>query len=450
YNKGIVLDDLGRYSDAIKEYDIAISLDPNDPASHYNKGIVLDDLGRYSDAIKEYDIAINLNPNKFSYYSKKVRALCLKGDAKGAEANLDFLKRTFPNEPLGDIEKECMNLLSKPKTYNIPEDWVGVELYGYSIKKLIGVGGTSYVIIGEKNNVNGALKIYTVEVTTTTTQKSQTITALVSSSLTDMLRESARLQEISERSNYIVKLYGVFIDVNSMREAMMGDKKAYFTSPPTIVMEFMGGGLLKDILATGMVYSNYWRQLVILIALQVAYAIKAIHDEDFVHLDIKPQNVFFTDNLGKTALEALDRLKSGKVVARLGDLGSVRSRGKRVSQYTPEYCGVDQVEAIILGRGADPKMDIYALGSTIYAMLEGRALNPSEVVQMMNNAVNAYLSNGPFMNYLNKAKAYYASHYQGIKMSDKTFEGIVKRMVHPDPNQRPNINTVISWLQQLA
>ncbi|MEM0195916.1 MAG: tetratricopeptide repeat protein, partial [Thermoplasmatales archaeon] len=62
YEKALIHYCKGEFEDAIKEYDIAINLDPKNPFYHYNKGNALDALGRHEDAIKEYDIAINLDP----------------------------------------------------------------------------------------------------------------------------------------------------------------------------------------------------------------------------------------------------------------------------------------------------------------------------------------------------------------------------------------------------
>ena len=41
YNKGIALDNLGKYDEAIKAYDEAIKLDPNDAVAWNNKGVAL-------------------------------------------------------------------------------------------------------------------------------------------------------------------------------------------------------------------------------------------------------------------------------------------------------------------------------------------------------------------------------------------------------------------------
>ncbi|MEM3193082.1 MAG: tetratricopeptide repeat protein [Candidatus Parvarchaeota archaeon] len=74
-NKGNALQELGRYEEAIKEYDIAIDLDPKNPGYHNNKGIALAYLRRYEEAIKEYDIAIDLDPKNPFYHNGKGIAL---------------------------------------------------------------------------------------------------------------------------------------------------------------------------------------------------------------------------------------------------------------------------------------------------------------------------------------------------------------------------------------
>jgi tetratricopeptide (TPR) repeat protein len=52
---------LGKYDEAIKAYDEAIRLDPEDAAAWNNKGNALDELGRYEEAIKSYNRAAELS-----------------------------------------------------------------------------------------------------------------------------------------------------------------------------------------------------------------------------------------------------------------------------------------------------------------------------------------------------------------------------------------------------
>jgi tetratricopeptide (TPR) repeat protein len=60
--KGYVLDDLGKYEEAVQAYDAAIRLDPYDASTWINKGITLKKIGKYDEAIKAYDKALGLDP----------------------------------------------------------------------------------------------------------------------------------------------------------------------------------------------------------------------------------------------------------------------------------------------------------------------------------------------------------------------------------------------------
>ena len=54
-NKGLALNSLGRYDEAIKCYDKAIEIDPNDADAWNNKGLALNSLGNNDEAKKCYD-----------------------------------------------------------------------------------------------------------------------------------------------------------------------------------------------------------------------------------------------------------------------------------------------------------------------------------------------------------------------------------------------------------
>jgi tetratricopeptide (TPR) repeat protein len=60
--KGVALLNLGNYEEAIKCYDKAIEIEPNNAEAWNNKGIVLGRLSNYEEAIACYDKAIELNP----------------------------------------------------------------------------------------------------------------------------------------------------------------------------------------------------------------------------------------------------------------------------------------------------------------------------------------------------------------------------------------------------
>jgi Flp pilus assembly protein TadD len=99
-NKGVALYELKRYEEAIEEFDKAVELDPNNPKYHNNKGYALRKLGRYEEAIKEYDKAIELNPNNPVYHDNKGIALYYLQRYEEAIEEFDKAIELNPNNPL--------------------------------------------------------------------------------------------------------------------------------------------------------------------------------------------------------------------------------------------------------------------------------------------------------------------------------------------------------------
>jgi tetratricopeptide (TPR) repeat protein len=96
-NRGDEKDDLGRYEEAIKDYDTAISLNPNDALTYNNRGLAKDKQGRYQEAIKDYDTAISLNPNHAFAYNNRGGAQCDLGRYQEAIEDYDTAIRLIPN-----------------------------------------------------------------------------------------------------------------------------------------------------------------------------------------------------------------------------------------------------------------------------------------------------------------------------------------------------------------
>ncbi|NQE52135.1 Photosystem I assembly protein Ycf3, partial [ANME-1 cluster archaeon GoMg3.2] len=87
-NRGVALDDLGRYEEALKAIDKAIVLKPDYAEAWNNRGVALDDLGRYEEALKAFDKAIELKPDDASPWYNKACAYSLKGDKENALKHL--------------------------------------------------------------------------------------------------------------------------------------------------------------------------------------------------------------------------------------------------------------------------------------------------------------------------------------------------------------------------
>ncbi|MGF1601085.1 MAG: tetratricopeptide repeat protein, partial [Thermosynechococcaceae cyanobacterium] len=97
--QGLILDDLGRYEDAISSFDQAIKFKPDYHQAFYNRGVALANLGRYEDAIASFDKALNINPNiPFRTLRRAEAIFALKPSREAYTALEDALKQLTESE----------------------------------------------------------------------------------------------------------------------------------------------------------------------------------------------------------------------------------------------------------------------------------------------------------------------------------------------------------------
>ena len=120
-----------------------------------------------------------------------------------------------------------------------------------------------------------------------------------------------------------------------------------------IVMEYVGGGTLKQRMAAGMQMRDITR-----VIREVASALSYAHGIGIVHRDVKPVNVLMDTN-GRAVLSDFGIAKVLATSAALTHTGA--------GVGTPEYMSPEQCR----GTAVDPRTDIYALGVMLYEMLTG-------------------------------------------------------------------------------
>ena len=115
-----------------------------------------------------------------------------------------------------------------------------------------------------------------------------------------------------------------------------------------------------------------WRDAARL-AIQVTRALEAAHEAGLVHRDLKPQNLFLTED-GELKL-----LDFGVAMA-VADTADSEKRQKGFAVFgTPEYMAPEQVA----GEPVDARCDLYALGCVLYELVTGsRPFEGSPVVVM--------------------------------------------------------------------
>ena len=73
-NRASTFKELGRYEEALTDYNRALTLDPNYASAHYNLGNALLDLGRPHDAVESFNRALAINPGQADAYTSRADA----------------------------------------------------------------------------------------------------------------------------------------------------------------------------------------------------------------------------------------------------------------------------------------------------------------------------------------------------------------------------------------
>ncbi len=140
-----------------------------------------------------------------------------------------------------------------------------------------------------------------------------------------------------------------------------GDGTAY------VVTELLEGAALSDLLLEGPLpyrkAADYARD--------IALGLAAAHDRDIVHRDVKPANVFITSD-GRVKLLDFGLAKDSSLMSSTNSdsiQATVVGTEPGTILGTVGYMAPEQVR----GESADARSDIFALGSVLFEMLDGRA-----------------------------------------------------------------------------
>jgi len=97
--RGDAYHDVGKYNEAIVEYNIAIKLNANHGSAYYKRGFAYGQIAEYEKAIVDYDKAIELDPSDaFAYYNRGIA----------------YLNRIEILKGVSDLEK-CVELSTDPQ-----------------------------------------------------------------------------------------------------------------------------------------------------------------------------------------------------------------------------------------------------------------------------------------------------------------------------------------------
>jgi serine/threonine-protein kinase len=140
------------------------------------------------------------------------------------------------------------------------------------------------------------------------------------------------------------------------------DKRIHF-----MIMEFAEGRSLAQVLELGGALPQH---KLTKIMKAIAEALQAMHEQNIMHLDVKPQNIMYQEeddsklklaDFGLAQAIAFSSWYTGDN-ARLDDMTMMITQHQGIAG-TPLYMPMEQLDA---GKVLDARSDVYALGITIY------------------------------------------------------------------------------------
>jgi serine/threonine-protein kinase len=130
------------------------------------------------------------------------------------------------------------------------------------------------------------------------------------------------------------------------------------------VMEMLHGEDLADVLAK---QGALPPERAALIVYQCCHALAAAHDKGIVHRDLKPENIFLINRAGSPDFVKVVDFGVAKMSEQ--EISSPRRLTRSGMIFgTPEYMSPEQAA----GHAPDHRVDVYALGVTLYELLTGR------------------------------------------------------------------------------
>jgi tRNA A-37 threonylcarbamoyl transferase component Bud32 len=203
---------------------------------------------------------------------------------------------------------------------------IGQTFGPYKITERIGEGGMAVVYKGYQQSLN---RYVAIKVLRTELAQDQEF-------VTRFRREALAVAEMSHPN--ILHVYDA----------------GYTNGMYYIVMAFVDGGSLKELVSQGPVEMDY----AVSITTQVADALHHAHQRGLIHRDVKPNNILMSRD-GRPLLTDFGIAKA------LHESTGLTRTGTSIG--TPEYMAPEQVQ----GQKVDGRTDIYALGIVLYEMLVG-------------------------------------------------------------------------------
>jgi eukaryotic-like serine/threonine-protein kinase len=277
---------------------------------------------------------------------------------QGSEPPREPARTRTPTSPIAVPQgSAATSSIASGNSTDAPSQLVGTLLAGrYRIKSLCGEGGMGRVYEAEHAEIGRRVAVKVLHPAYSRTPE-----------VVERFRREARAASKAGHPN--------IVDVTD--SGMTSDGSFFF------VMEFVEGvelGLV--IFKEGPLSAS--RSLHI--AAQMCDALQAAHDAGIIHRDLKPENVLLINREGQP--DFVKVLDFG--IAKSAEVEESAKAGRRltrpgVAMGTPEYMAPEQAA----GKAADPRSDIYAVGSIVYEMLTGNPpYDGDNVMEVLHKKAN--------------------------------------------------------------
>ncbi len=208
------------------------------------------------------------------------------------------------------------------------DDLIGRKIGGYEILELIGHGGMATVYRAQQVSMN---RIVAVKVLPR-----------------QFLNDETYMQRFNREVKIVAQLeHRSIVPVHDYGEA---------EGQPFIVMRYMSGGSVDDLLRSGALKLDQ----IVRILDQIAPALDYAHGKGVLHRDLKPSNVLMDDDGGAYLTDfGIARLMADESTVTITTQGVVG---------TPSYMSPEQAQ----GQPLDHRSDIYSLGVMLFEMTTGQ------------------------------------------------------------------------------
>jgi serine/threonine protein kinase len=180
----------------------------------------------------------------------------------------------------------------------------------------------------------------------------------VEDSLKDFIKEGRLLQSICQVKDPSDPRNAGYQHIVPVNEVIEVNNTAYF------VMQFLDGGSLRDMVLESGGGMDESRALSLMVP--VCQAVNYIHSHGILHMDIKPENIVMRRNLETTQEEpVLIDFGVSLHFDKKGSLTTTHTSFGRTEGFSPmeQYGDISSFQ---------PKIDVYALGATMFYLLSGK------------------------------------------------------------------------------